>query len=668
VSVSQPSRTTHISQGAGESVVSLDKVAILDCGAQYTKVIDRRVRALQVTTDIFPSSVQPAILKTGGYGGIIISGGPHSVYEVGAPQCDPGIFELGIPVLGICYGMQLMNRHFGGQVSAGHASEYGETTVDVSPEALLFQNMNTQQHVLMSHGDAVTALAEGFFVIATSDKNTLNPVIAGIADAKRKMYGVQFHPEVELTHNGNAMLKNFLYAVCGFSGNFVLTDRLEQAIAEIRHTVGEKPVFVLVSGGVDSSVTAALLLKALGPEQVYAVHIDSGFMRHNESDLVCDALQALGLKHLRRINAQERFLNGTTQEQGHSSLPLHQVTQPETKRQIIGDVFFQVIDEEMKTFLKEVGLSSEHLEGERPPVFLAQGTLRPDLIESGNRTISKTAHTIKTHHNDVALIRTLRDKGWVIEPNKDWHKDEVRDIGRLLHLPEELVIRQPFPGPGLAIRILCTEAPFGLEQYDAINAELQSLTAAKGFQSVLAPVQTVGVQGDGRSYSHLALITPNIPLKEKNFNWDALQQLVVEIPNKLRAINRIALVLNRHTLPAELKAILPTHLTPETTDLLRQLDHQVSQAFLKADKLMDISQLLTVLVPVQSTETSLPRYSVAIRGVVTSDFMTARPATIGKEMPLNLLLSLAQQLEATGLVDMVMVDITGKPPATVEWE
>ncbi|MDX2086166.1 MAG: glutamine-hydrolyzing GMP synthase [Candidatus Melainabacteria bacterium] len=667
---------TPVSQPAVETI------AILDCGAQYTKVIDRRIRALKVATEIVPVTVDPETLR-GQVSGIILSGGPHSVYDADAPRCHPGIFDLGVPVLGICYGMQLITQHFGGSVAGHQRREYGETTIQVDSQCPLFAGMDTDQQVLMSHGDSVTRLAEGFTRVAHSTATLPDgsPVPAAIEHAQRRVYGLQFHPEVELTEQGETMLANFLYKICGLTGNFLLDDRLERTLASIRQQVGASPVVVLVSGGVDSSVTAALLLRALGPDQVYAVHVDSGFMRQQESDDVCQALQALGLKHLKRLNAETDFLNAsTTLDDGTVAGPLTTVTDPEAKRRIIGDVFFRLVETEMRQLFDTLAQDTQQ------PVFLAQGTLRPDLIESGNRDVSHTAHKIKTHHNDVPLIQAQRERGLVVEPNRDWHKDEVRQIGRLLGLPEPLVIRQPFPGPGLAIRVLCATEPYGLETYEQTNQQLQALVqqlsqaaGVSGYRALLVPVRTVGVQGDGRSYSYLALLSHK-NLFEQAPDYRLLQHFAQEIPNQLNSINRIALVLNADTdpLPERLPAITPTHLTPPVVQQLRALDHQVTQTLVEANHHAHISQLLTVLVPIspnpasptQALPASEPRHrSVAIRAVITSDFMTARPVRLGTaEMPYATLQTLCQRLTARPDVGWVMIDITGKPPATVEWE
>ncbi len=637
-----------------QSAQPLEKIALLDCGAQYTKVIDRRVRELNVATEIFPVDVKATDLDAD-FAGIILSGGPNSVYEANAPQCDPAIFDLGIPVLGICYGMQLMNRTFGGTVLPSPTKEYGETEVTVSTDCVLFAGLDPAQHVLMSHGDSVGQPAEGFEVVGRSISTHQHEVVAAIQNTQKRFYGVQFHPEVELSVNGGKMLENFLYKACGLTGAFDLSHRLEDTLANIQDTVGDQNVFVLVSGGVDSSVTAALLVKALKPEQVFAVHIDSGMMRANESDLVCEALKAIGLRHLERIDAESIFLNATTDIDGQTVGPLNQITDPEAKRRIIGDVFYHLISDA----IRKSGLDLDK-------TFIAQGTLRPDLIESGNREVSSQAHTIKTHHNDVPLIQEQRKKGLIIEPNRDWHKDEVRKVGRMLGLPEELVMRHPFPGPGLGIRVLCAQTPYLTEDYACVNAELQELAEADGFEAVLVPVQSVGVQGDSRSYRYLAAIKGNL----QQLNWSQVRAVAQKIPNRIHAINRVALLLNEKSLPKQLKAITPTLLSPVSLEKLRVLDQLVTDGF-RAEGIHDqISQLFTVLLPVDSDpQVERPlRHSAVIRAVVTSDYMTARPAALGSEIPMEFIRNLAEELSGQPNVDWALYDITSKPPATVEWE
>jgi GMP synthase (glutamine-hydrolysing) len=306
-------------------------------------------------------------------------------------------------------------------------------------------------------------------------------------------------------------------------------------------------------------------------------------MRLNESDLVCDALTALGLKHLKRLDAQEAFLSACgVNEAGQAIGPLSTETDPEAKRQLIGDTFFHLIDAEMKATVTEHGLVAEK-------IMLAQGTLRPDLIESGNRDISKTAHKIKTHHNDVALIQQQRALGLVIEPNKDLHKDEVREVGRLLGLPEALVVRQPFPGPGLGVRVLCANQPYGLDQYDDLNAKLHAILAEDGLTGCLLPVRTVGVQGDGRTYAFVAAI--NAPLYDTPAGLAILQKVAKAIPNQLAGVNRLALNLLSATqlLPTAIKTIVPTTLVPDVIEPLQQIDDTVTQTFMTQADFASIS-------------------------------------------------------------------------------
>jgi GMP synthase (glutamine-hydrolysing) len=639
-----------------------EPIAILDCGAQYTKVIDRRLRQMNVESMIYPIDVQASVLQDAGIKGIILSGGPHSVYDAGSPQCDGAIFDLNVPVLGICYGMQLMTQHFGGIVESCSRKEYGETEISVDTASPLFKGLSTTQHVLMSHGDSVTQLGEGFVAIAESVSEEAGKTVnvhAGIVHQSKPFYGVQFHPEVELSTEGTAMLERFLFDICHLSGSFKLADRLETMLAELKAQVQNRPVFVLVSGGVDSSVVAAALIKALPSEQVYAVHINTGLMRQDESDLVCDALQAIGLTHLKRLDAQDFFLDFTTlDDAGRTIGPLKDATDPEEKRRLIGDAFFRLIDAEMKATLEEAGVNADD-------VLLAQGTLRPDLIESGNKDVSKTAQKIKTHHNDVPLIQAQRDKGLIVEPNRDLHKDEVRQVGRLLGLPEALVIRQPFPGPGLGVRMLCANTAYGLDAYDSLNADLQRVASEFKLQAVLLPVRTVGVQGDGRSYSYVAAI------EAEDFDnihgFKAVRHAARELTNRLPLINRIALnIAPSRALATSIKTITPTTLTPEAIAQLQDWDAHVTTYTLAHADFNAISQLLAVMLPVAVDEVG--SRSLAVRAVVTSDFMTARPALVGQELPEGFLSGLGSHLQGLNGVGHVFYDVTSKPPATVEWE
>lgn len=618
--------------------MDLERVAILDCGGQYTKVIDRKIREMSVKSDIFPIGVSAAELRE--YQGIILSGGPGSVWAEHSLEYDPGIFDLKVPVLGICYGMQLINKHFGGVVLPGLKTEYGETEIEVDPDCPLFEGLEARQGVLMSHGDSVKELAPGFLVGARSDE-----VYAAIYHPGLKIFGVQFHPEVDLTVNGKQMMANFLYKICGLHGNYLLEDRIQTAIEKIREKVKDEKILVLVSGGVDSAVSAALLVKALNPENVYAIHIDHGLMRKNESDLVCDNLRRMGLKHLIRENAAADFFESVVEVNGKKIGPLTKVVDPEEKRNIIGEVFIKVV----KRVAAGLNLDFDK-------TFWAQGTLRPDLIESGNPDVSGYAHRIKTHHNDVDIVRRAREKGLVVETNWDWHKDEVRQVARALGIDESIASRQPFPGPGLAIRVICND---GSEQISSTQAQrfqevFQNLTAA--YHGRVLPIKSVGVQGDCRSYRYLALVAG----KGMELDWNEVYRIGTNLPNQLDFVNRVAYCLNRREFPGELQTH-QMYLNQETVDLLRELDHLV----VKKLNRNPISQCFAVLLPIGSGK----RYSVAIRTIITSDFMTGRPAGIGKDLDKEILYELVGEIErGFPEIDLILYDVTSKPPATVEWQ
>jgi len=618
------------------------KLAILDAGAQYGKLIDRSIRELGVESELLPMSTPAAELQKS-YRAIIISGGPESVYGENAPQFDPQIFQIGLPLLGICYGMQLLAYETGGHVEKLPQREDGPAQISIVTSSPLFAELEPQQDVLLTHGDSVTQVGQGFSVIAKSGE-----LIAGIEDPQKKLFGVQFHPEVDLTINGQKILSNFLFNIAGFSGSFTIEDREEKAIREIKAQVGSKKALVLVSGGVDSTVAAALVTKALGQENVFAIHIDTGFMRKDESKTVKLALEKNGLP-LRVIDAQDEFAYATTHIKNEETPKLNEATEPEQKRKIIGDTYIKVTEKAVQS-----------LKVNADAILLVQGTLRPDLIESASNSLksSHKADTIKTHHNDTELVRKLREEGKVVEPLRDYHKYEVRQLGEKLGLPSELIWRQPFPGPGLAIRILCANEPYMTSDFKEINHQLKAFERGK-YSITLLPVRTVGVQGDGRTYSYLAGISGPA-------NWTELMEIAKEIPKTVHSVNRIVYIFGEK-ISGPITEITQTTLTPDVIEQLREADAIVNEILLKNNLVKSLSQVPVISFPVHF---GIPgNHSIGIRTIITRDFMTGIPATPGVHIPVPVLEEMVQRiLKEVPKISRVVYDLTSKPPGTTEWE
>lgn len=446
-------------------------VLILDFGGQYKELIARRVRECHVYSLVKAGDISPEEVKQLSPIGIILTGGPNSVYKDGSPRCHKDIFSLGIPVLGICYGDQLLAWSMGGEVEPCDVSEYGKTAMEVDASSLLFAGLEKEQQGLMSHTDQITVLPEGFVSVA----RTASCPNAAMENREKKLYGVQFHPEVESTPKGTDILRNFLYNVCGAKGDYTLEGLEQELIAAARKQVGSDHVLLALSGGVDSSVCAALLSKAI-PGQLHCIFVDHGLMRKNEGDEVEAAFKNRDLDFI-RVNAQDRFLTA-----------LKGITDPEQKRKIIGAEFIRVFEAEAKKL--------SHVK------YLAQGTIYPDVIESGG---SKAA-TIKSHHNVGGLPKNMNFAG-VVEPLRSLFKDEVRALGYQLGLPKKFVARQPFPGPGLAVRVMGEITPEKLDilrNADAIfRQELERRhVKADQYFAVLTNTRSVGVVGDFRTFDY----------------------------------------------------------------------------------------------------------------------------------------------------------------------
>lgn len=495
---------------------AFDKIIVLDFGSQYNQLITRRLRDFGIYSELLSHKLTADEIKEINPKGIIFSGGPNSVYDPNAFKVDPEIFKLGIPILGICYGMQLMSYDLGGKVEKADNSEYGRADIEVlDDEAVLFKGLPKKQYVWMSHGDLVTQAPAGFEVTATSK----NCPIASIADNDRKFYGVQFHPEVRNSEYGLDILRRFAFDVCGAKANWTMDDFIDMQIDEIRKEVGDKKVILGLSGGVDSSVTAVLIHKAIG-DQLTCIFVDHGLLRKNEADQVMDALSRdLGVNII-KVDAADRFLG-----------KLEGVTDPEQKRKIIGKEFIEVFNEEAKK-IKDAD-------------FLAQGTLYTDVIESG----TDTAQTIKSHHNVGGLPKKLGFK--LIEPLRKLFKDETRELGEKLGIPHELVWRQPFPGPGLGIRVIGEITPEKLEIVRESDAILREEIKKAGLDeeiwqyfTVLPGIRSVGVMGDGRTYDYAVAIraVTSIDGMTADFAkipWDILQKISVRIVNEVDHVNRI---------------------------------------------------------------------------------------------------------------------------------
>ncbi len=594
------------------------KIIVLDFGGQYAHLLARRVRELNVYSELMLPTAPASELKKAA--GIILSGGPSSVYDSDAPKFNPEIFTLGIPVLGLCYGQQLIGQEMGGKVEPGAVKEYGSATLSPSG-GKLFEGVPKKFTVWMSHGDKVSVLPTGF----TGTASTADCENAAIANDSKKIYGLQFHPEVTHTQNGMKILSNFVFGVCGCDGSWTMKDYLEMKISETQNQAKGKKVFLLLSGGVDSTVALALLGKALGPERVFALHVDTGFMRSGESALVKEEIEKLGIRKIHVLDAGEKFISA-----------LEGVCEPEQKRNIIGQLFVDLAIEE----LGKLGFDGKEW-------LLGQGTIYPDTIETGG---TKNSNKIKTHHNRAPIIMKMIGQGKVIEPLGQLYKDEVRQIGKLLGLPEKLVNRHPFPGPGLAIRILCSEGDdkvaSGLEE--GINKKIKG----SGYSARLLPIKAVGVQGDNRTYRNAVLL-------EGKYDHAALEEVSTLITNSFNSVNRVLFLAKPQS--AEKITLLRAFLTKERIAKLQQADQIAMKISGDAGLHEEIWQFPVVLIPVDFGGKG---EGIVLRPVSSREAMTAK----FYPLPQKVLGEMAQKIMEVKGIGAVMLDVTHKPPATIEWE
>ncbi len=495
-----------------------ETILILDFGSQYTQLIARKIRELSVYSVIKPYDFPVEKIKELKPQGIILSGGPMSVYDDGAPKIDKAVFELGAPILGVCYGLQLISEYFGGEVRPAENREYGKAGLEIlDRKSALFDGVSDGTTVWMSHGDYVTRLPENFSVIARTE----NSPVAAIANDEAKIYGVQFHPEVAHSTEGKKILENFAVGICKAARNWTPGNFIKEKLQEIREIVGDAKVLLALSGGVDSSVAAALLHKALG-ENLICVHVDNGLMRKNESEQIIKMFEENFSLKIIRADAEREFLDA-----------LRGVENPERKRKIIGKTFIDVFEREANKF------------GEIK--FLAQGTLYPDVIESV--PVRGASVTIKTHHNVGGLPEKMNLE--LLEPFKELFKDEVRAIGKELGLPEDFIGRHPFPGPGLAVRILgeITEERLKILR-DADEIYISELRSAGIYDeiwqafAVLLPIKTVGVMGDARTYENVIALRAVTSVDGMTADWyrfpyEVLENVANKIIRKVKGVNRV---------------------------------------------------------------------------------------------------------------------------------
>lgn len=510
----------------GGASAGVDSVVVLDFGSQYSQLIARRVRELNVYSELLPFDTPWSEIAARKPKAVILSGGPASVYEASSPHPDPGIWSAGVPLLGICYGLHLMAQALGGEVVSFARKEFGPATVSVAEAGGLFEGLKPKQSVWMSHGDSIERLPDGFGSTARTDSTPY----AAVADPVRRMYGIQFHPEVVHTPNGRQILRNFVLGIAGARQNWTPAAFIASTVEEIRRRVDEQSkatgtdgqVLCALSGGVDSAVAATLVHRALG-DRLVCVHVDHGLMRKNETELLRDAFDKLGVRVI-VVDARDRFL-----------ARLAGVVDPEEKRRIIGNEFIRVFEEEAAK-LGQID-------------FLTQGTLYPDVIESATSTKEKAAAKIKTHHNVGGLPQDLKFQ--LIEPLRYLFKDEVRAVGTELGLPDSMVQRQPFPGPGLAIRII---GEVTAERLDTLREAdwivIDEIKAAGLYRSVwqsfalLTPVQSVGVMGDGRTYANLVAVRAVTSEDGMTADWaklpyEVLGRISARIVNEVRGVNRV---------------------------------------------------------------------------------------------------------------------------------
>ncbi len=609
-----------------EIIMDHDRIAVIDFGGQYAHLIATKVRRSRVLAEIRQPEDPAEVL--GGYRGVIISGSPSLSSHDEDPVQIRNILDLDIPVLGICFGHQAIVKHYGGRVVHGDR-EWGRSSLHKTGDHPLFRGLETIEQVWMSHYDSVAELGDRFEEIGYSaiGSGAVKHHFAAVASDELKRYGLQFHPEVDDTQKGERILENFVLDICGCKTTWTMENYVGDITRNISDRVGDGSVLLLVSGGVDSTVVAKLISMAIGARRLHLLHIDNGMMRKGESREVLRMLRELGMGHnLHFRDAGETFTRA-----------LRGVADPEKKRKIIGETFIEVFEREaarlnLRDFL------------------LGQGTIYPDTIETGG---TRRADTIKTHHNRVPLMEEMISRGEVIEPISELYKAEVRELGGELGIDEECLLRHPFPGPGLGIRLLCSSGIPEDEETDTVGNKVGDIAGAHGLDSLLLPIRSVGVKGDLRSYEHPVLLSGRLP-------WDELLIAASIILSEVDGINRC--IWNpTDTRPREARS-RAADVCRKRLELLREVDREVMEALKRHGLYHNIWQCPTVLAPLEIDGKG--KELVIIRPVHSGRGMTASPAHLPRKMIEELCRSILRFHEISGLC----IDITSKPPGTIEWE
>lgn len=624
--------------------MSREKIVVLDFGSQYAHLIAKRFRMLGFYSEIALPSAPLSDFEN--VRGIVFSGGPSSVYDEKIPEFNQDILSLNIPILGLCYGHYIVNLGYNGKVEKAPVGEFGFAELKLNPQVTcpLFAGISPVQQVWMSHQDAVTVPGDGFETVGS----TADCPYAALQNLDKKRFSLQFHCEVKDTPCGNTIFRNFA-EYCGMKQNWDQNTVLQLILESIKKDAADKNVLLFLSGGVDSTVAFALLNQALGQDRVLGLHIDNGFMRKNESSTIVTRYREFGFHNFIVEDASNSFLKAVYHE-----------TDPQKKRKAVGENFIAVRND----VVSRMNLDENAW-------LLAQGTLYPDIIESGG---SKNAHTIKTHHNRVEGIQTLIERGLIIEPLKDLYKDEVRLIGKKLGLSDDLIMRHPFPGPGLSINVLCSTgktAPADEQEMKAAETAVTTLVQQDDtFRSLISaggtalpepgilPVKSVGVQGDFRTYRYPAVLTFPGSLNDLP-GWDTLEKCSSYITNTIKDVNRTVICLFRK--PDTKLTLQEGYCDRSRLDQTREADAVVLAELKRNDWYRIIFQHLTINLPYASAP---DHCSIVLRPVVSEDVMTARFA----HLDIQLLQRIVQQLCCFPFIDALYYDITNKPPATFGWE